>query len=416
MYKKQKIHTTQIYVIADEIWKDPWKALPKARLLQGIFMDLKLFGNIKWLDDKHGERNHQERRRFLVRHNNNKSDDNLNLMQWEAKQAMLTHCLNGGRWGQHLQHQFGEKVLQWKDPNDCTQPHPIIAKYLWPLDQIKQPKVCVRKISSESDAKNKCELKLLLDREYAGLIDILNETYGLNLDNVNDIDTLENFKIYKIYSWSLHDGLKSALFNTNNKNFKNATLLLHENTVVITKIFVKINYNEEDLLIMCGDSYNVYNENNCEENFVEKSWHAWDYIKKSKVKKKWHEMNDIDESVMLVHEHVKPSALNSHASDKESLPNIIDVANTLFENNDYNLEMVPCGFLWQCKKHCEMGCTHNDCIQSQKKESNIWCLKRYCNEKKSEVYRIWTSKFGFLPALGDDHNLKNEKCVYWYNE
>ena len=94
-------------------------------------------------------------------------------------------------------------------------------------------------------------------------------------------------------------------------------------------------------------------------------------------------------------------------------PNIIDVSNTLLEDNNYNLDKVPCGFLWQCKKHCKMGCVHDDCIKWQKKESKNWCLKRYCNENNSEVYRIWTSKFGFLPALGDDHNLKNEKCVYW---
>ena len=53
-------------------------------------------------------------------------------------------------------------------------------------------------------------------------------------------------------------------------------------------------------------------------------------------------------------------------------------------------------------------------VWSNKKiTKNIGIYGWFCNDNTSDVYRIWSSKFGYLPALGDDHNLKKEKFVYF---
>ena len=376
-------------------------------------MDLELYGCIKWLDDKHGERNHQPRRTRLVKHDNNKDDNNKHLMRWESKQAMLTYCLNGGHYGENLERAFGDKLRQWKDPRDCTQPNSVIARYLWPLSVTKQSKITIRQMSSEWEANHDQYSYHLYDRTICGLIDIINDNFGLQLQHVDDLNQNIHVLCYLIESWSLHDGLKTTLINTKSKHYKYPFVLLKGNIVVKAELFLSLKIDGKVIQIMKGDTFDVHTHNNNDNGFIEKGWHAWDWVHFKQKRREWHEMSDIEECVMLVHEHVKPKQLKHKFDDNQWYPNMIDNCNIILDECNADLSKVPCGFLWQCKQHKQFGCIMPQCLQYTKKESDYWTLKMYCNNHKNDTYRLWTSNFGFLPALGDDHNLKKEKYQYW---
>ena len=77
-------------------------------------------------------------------------------------------------------------------------------------------------------------------------------------------------------------------------------------------------------------------------------------------------MHDIDESVLLIHEHVKPQQVNIQYDDKVWFANIIEQSQTIFNNSDNENASLPCLYLWKCVQHGEYCCQDLSCVGKQK--------------------------------------------------
>ena len=399
--------------LADRIWGETFFQLPKARLIKAVLVDLELYGNVSWLDDKHGERPHQQRKNVLLNHNNNQDSDNLNLMNYESDQVVVLYCMNGGRYGVNLQCQWGHEIRNWKNPHDETKPFPLVEKYVMPVNVVKSTKICIGNKSSEKGANCNMYLYLLMDHDIDGLVDILNDNLGWQLLDVNELIGKNDFKCYQIFSWYLTDGLKSFNVNTRHESFKNATLLMYNSQIVIAKVFVSIHVNGTILNVFHGKTFDIHYNQSIDEDFVKHGLTAFNYINIDESVDKWHLMQNIEESVMLIHQHVLPSHLALQCNDTTWFANIIDKSNDFLTQNEYKMDaLMPCGFFWQCTKHQSWCCQLMECNSVNKSNRQIWKLLWHCNQDKNPKFWVWQSAFGWLPALGDDRNLKQVKYIY----
>lgn len=402
--------------IADTLWGYAWYGTPKARMLKQILMDLQKFGTFQLLDDKHGERPHIKSKQFVQRHANFAWQDNQDIMHQNGKEHILTYACNGGRWGPQMKYQLGDACIEMKDPMDDSKPHPFLVDFLLPTGIERQSPVQVTLMAAwpmGEDDPDDFWWNLLDDECVPHLCGLVYEKWGVSCQSAEDLLCNNHLKISVIHSWNYSDGLKSFKINVRAKNFKPSQLLLQNDDVIIGDLFVCIERNGECLCVLKGTVYPKHVNEHCDE-WGDLGCASMHWIELDEGKDAWRLMDTIVESVQLFHDHVDPTHVRPHLpqafhelSRTQWNLQILEMSKQWIDH-DIPIHHRPCGVYWICTEHNRPYCARRVCSQHENKnDSRWWSLRWVCNHVVHDKFWIWESDNGYLPALGDDHNLKH---------